>query len=73
MNQDDVKNWLRKEAEDIQKDIDKVEKKIRKIIKSEDLNSLDKINQYNIQRNELKSAMLKLYEMIGRIDEIKEE
>lgn len=39
-------------------------------MKSEDMNSLDKVNQYNIQLKELKASQNKLYEMIGKIDEI---
>lgn len=73
MDRDSVDRWLRNEAENIDKEIEKVEIKIKKIIRKEDMNSLDKINQFQIKRRELRAVQVKLYEMMGRIDEIEEE
>jgi hypothetical protein len=72
MNRKNVDKWLRNEAENIKKESEKIEIKIKKLMKNEDLSSLDKINQYNIQLKELNSAINKLYEMIGRINEIED-
>jgi CRISPR/Cas system-associated protein Csm6 len=70
MKKESIDNWLRNEAERLGKERDKIEAKIKKIMKAEDMSSLDKVNQYNIQLKELKASQSKLYEMIGRMDEI---
>lgn len=62
--------WLRNEAEKVETEIKKIEAKIKKIMKNEDMSSLDIINQYHIRIMVLRASQTKLYEMIGRVDEI---
>ncbi|APR02307.1 hypothetical protein EXM90_19165 [Clostridium botulinum] len=71
MNKVNIDKWLRTEAENLEIKKEKICNKIKKIMKNEDISSLDKMNQYNVQLRELQSAQTKLYEMIGRISEIK--
>jgi len=73
MNKDNISNWVRSETGIIENEIEKVTNKILKIMHNEDMNSLDKVNKYHMQIREFRSAQNKLYEMIGRVNEIKEE
>lgn len=70
MDKNSIDTWLRTEAEEIGKEIDKISKKIKKLTQNDNITSLDKINQYIIQIREHRAAQVKLYEMIGRMDEI---
>lgn len=70
MKKENIDTWLRNEAEKLEKAREKIELKIKKIMKNEDMSYLDKVNQYHIQLRELEASQGKLYEMIGRMDEI---
>lgn len=72
MQRENVAKWLKAETENIGKEIEKATNKIKELMQDEDIDSLDKINQYNLYLKKLKSAQFKLYEMIGRIDEIED-
>lgn len=61
-----VQEWLRKEAEEIDGKIFKIEIKRKKLIENTDISSLNKINQFNIEIRELQAIQNKLYELIGR-------
>lgn len=62
-----IDNWLRKEAEKLAIEADKIEKKI---IQEMNKRNFDKINELNIKRRELNAQEIKLYEMIGRLTEL---
>lgn len=64
-----IDNWLRKEAEKLAIEADKVEKKLKEAMNN---GSYDKIHDLNIKRRELNAQEIKLYELIGRLDEIKD-
>ena len=64
-----IDTWLRKEAEELAVRADKIEKKM---IQEINKRNFDKINELNIQKRELKAQEHKLYEMIGRLDEIED-
>ncbi|MBY6842871.1 hypothetical protein [Clostridium botulinum] len=70
MKKKNIDTWLRNEAEKLEREKEKIEAKIKRIMKNEDMSSLDKVNQYHIQLRELKASQNKMYEMIGRMDEI---
>ena len=62
-----INMWLRKEAEKLTVEADKIEKKIVQEINKK---NYDKINELNIRRRELNAQEFKLYEMIGRLSEL---
>ena len=62
-----IDTWLRKEAGEIAIKADKIEKKM---IQEINKRNFDKINELNIQKRELNAQEIKLYEMIGRLNEI---
>ena len=62
-----IDTWLRKEAGELAIKADKIEKKI---IQEINKRNYDKINELNIQKRELNAQEIKLYEMIGRLNEI---
>ena len=64
-----IDTWLRKEAGEIAIKADKIEKKI---IQEINKRNFDKINELNIQKRELNAQEIKLYEMIGRLNEIED-
>lgn len=68
MNKETVSKWLRTETEKLEKDIQKIDKNIIKIMEEANVGSLDKLNGLNIKRKEILSQQLKLYEMLGRAD-----
>ncbi|MDF2879608.1 MAG: hypothetical protein K0R54_165 [Clostridiaceae bacterium] len=70
MKKKNIDNWLKNEVEKLDKEIKKFEAKIQRIMRSEDINALDKANQWYIQLRELKATQNKLYEMLGRLGEI---
>lgn len=70
MKKESIEKWLRKEIEKLDNKKIYINKEIKKIIKNEDINSLNKINQYNIELRELNAVQNKLYEMIDRLYEI---
>jgi len=64
-----IDTWLRKEAGEIAIKADKIEKKM---IQEINKRNFDKINELNIQKRELNAQEIKLYEMIGRLNEIED-
>jgi len=64
-----IDTWLRKEAGELAIKADKIEKKI---IQEINKRNYDKINELNIQKRELNAQEIKLYEMIGRLNEIED-
>ena len=64
-----IDTWLRKEAEELAIRADKIEKKM---IQETNKGNFDNINELNIQKRELKAQEFKLYEMIGRLNEIED-
>jgi len=64
-----IDTWLRKEAGELAIKADKIEKKI---IQEINKRNFDKINELNIQKRELNAQEIKLYEMIGRLNEIED-
>lgn len=68
MNKETVSKWLRTETEKLEKDIQKIDKNIIKIMEEANVGSLDKLNGLNIKRKEILAQQLKLYEMLGRAD-----
>lgn len=68
MKKEIVSKWLRTETEKLEKDIQKIDKNIIKLMEEANVGSLDKLNQLNIKRKETLAQQLKLYEMLGRAD-----
>ena len=64
-----IDTWLRKEAEELAIRADKIEKKM---IQETNKGNFDNINELNIQKRELNAQEIKLYEMIGRLNEIED-
>jgi hypothetical protein len=60
--------FLRKEAEKIALEVDKIEKKIVKAVENR---NYDGVGDLNIQRHRFNAQEIKLYEMIGRLNELK--
>lgn len=68
MNKETVSKWLRSETEKLEKDIQKIDKNIIKLMEEANIGSLDKLSQLNTKRKEILAQQLKLYEMLGRAD-----
>lgn len=64
-----IDSWLRKEAEKLAIEAEKMEKKILQEIEKR---NFDKIIELNIKKRELNAQEFKLYEMIGRVNELNE-
>lgn len=67
MDKDDVVKLLRQETETIENEIDKIEVKMSNLFNKTGINSLEKINKLQKERELLKSQSFKLYEMLGKI------
>ena len=67
MDKDDVVKLLWQETETIENEIDKIEVKMSNLFNKTGINSLEKINKLQKERELLKSQSFKLYEMLGKI------
>ena len=70
MDTSKVDAWLRKEAEKLTKEYNAIDEKI---INKAKTHNFDKINNLYIKRQMIFAQEVKIYEMIGRIFELKSE
>lgn len=73
MNRENFDKFLRDEVEKLQKDIDRLEVGIQKEYEKGYHGNIDKITQLHYRRNDLIVAQFKLYEMLGKISNLKDE
>lgn len=62
-----VKDFLRAEAEKLTKDVEKIEAKMSNLMSKQGICCINKLNQLDRERGIIKGQIFKLYELIGRL------
>lgn len=62
-----VKDFLRAEAEKLTKDVEKIEAKMSNLMSKQGICCINKLNQLDRERDIIKGQIFKLYELIGRL------
>lgn len=69
---ENISDFLRKETEQLDKNIKKIENKMMGILSKQGVNGISKLTELNYKKEILQQQQFKLYEMIGRLDEIEQ-